>query len=331
MAGWWRRLQAEREFKRGQGLAARRRFAEAAQAYRRARELAPDFAAVYLHEALLHAEQENYASAVSALQHALALAPEHPIYTLFLGWMQALGGWEKAAETTFERAAKLAPTNRLVSNGRAFLLLRQGRWREGLALLRERGLGSNLDLLSHLLVEIERRAMELKLEQNTGPPSEISNLKSRAESPPPLSWWRARWLWWLAGRWLDRGRYEKAVQALERLRPRAAQFRQYFLYLGAAYFETHRYEAARRVLEKAEESELRNLYLTATCARLGDYELAGRYVEKIWEGPDADYVRGLLQLAQGRFREARRLFRQALAQDGGLVQRRIEDLARLTP
>jgi tetratricopeptide (TPR) repeat protein len=312
-------------------LAARQRYDEAAREYDQALALDAALPHVPLHYALLEADQGRFDQVRRRLEQALEQQPQSPIYHTFCGWLLAEAGDLDAAWPVLDRALALAPDNKLTLNGEAYLLFRQGFPAEAVARLRRDGLCSNHAMQARLLLGIEKAVAAGHLQ----PPGQASQPPPSLQ-PLPAS---ARRCLRLGVKRLEQGRCADAVALLERAQELDANLPEVGFYLGAAYFEAGRYEDARRMLEadhkRHPEPDPKEgpptdpywLYLAATYLRLGHLNAAEPCLKHAPDGSDADFYRGLAALLQGQERAAVALFRQVLARDGSLLQRRLADFA----
>ena len=117
-------------------------FSAAEDDYRQAIALDPNFALAYANLAYVQLNRqwtirnltnEELATVKSAIDHALALAPDLPEAHLALGYYEYWGFRRySAAVAEFQRTLQLAPNNVLALAGLAFVARRTGQWQESL-------------------------------------------------------------------------------------------------------------------------------------------------------------------------------------------------------
>ena len=112
--------------------------AAAASAYQQALILAPTAVQIHVNHGVLLARQKRFSAAEQAYQQALQLDPDHPGAWTNLGVLYASLHQDAAAEECHRQALAIAPDHRSAQFNLAYLLLRQGRWREGWTYLEAR-------------------------------------------------------------------------------------------------------------------------------------------------------------------------------------------------
>ena len=112
--------------------------ADAEAFYRQAIAVRPEIAEIHTNFAALLLAQRRLDEAEAAYRTSLVLQPDSPVAWSNLGVLLACRKQESEAEVSYQTALALDPDYRLAAFNYAYLLLRQGRWREGWARLEAR-------------------------------------------------------------------------------------------------------------------------------------------------------------------------------------------------
>lgn len=252
--------------------------------------------------------------ASAALELLESLCEQHPNYVpahLFAGIAAFdCGLFERAAEA-LARACELAPQNGLAASYRALVWWALGRDRDAARLVRAWGFSDNRGFLTRLTEWIETRWLETGL--FFGPRQLPARLADSSEAGRRL-FRRAA-----VRRAFFAKRYEEFLAGLLPA-VRAGNADPSDVYACAVACEMmHAYEQALQLLNALSPSDREAdpvLALRARCEiRLGHYEEGLTLLEKVFvSGPEdfgVNYYLGVLSLAQGDRRAARKFFRRA--------------------
>ena len=110
--------RTDRLFSNGERCMRRWQFEDAVQAFDAASQTDPSYAHLHLYKGIALAEMDRYKEAVSQIEKGRELAPANPFFPMSAGCLHLDEGNVLAANAAFERAAGLAPTNRVIAGYR---------------------------------------------------------------------------------------------------------------------------------------------------------------------------------------------------------------------
>jgi len=319
---------------RGQRLLRAGRAQEALGALDRAAELAPDSPHVVLHKALAQADAGGLEQALEALEEAEGRWARNPVFPLFRGGLLVEADRPDDALPALQAARSRSPGNLLAEAWLALAAMRCGDIEAPLRRLGAIGLTDNPRALAAILAEVEAALFRRFGTDTDGKPPDAS------AAPPAPPRWSAPRLFARGRRLLERGDPVAAWPLLKLAAQKNPSLPDLFAWLGFAAFDLGRYDEALDHLDRAgtwsKMPEAVHLHRGASLYKLGRFAEA---LEALRQAEDADplgdfatWVHFFLArtlVALGRKREAVPHLRHVLHWEGDRAMARLRQAREL--